>query len=133
MERSTSERIKGPLQNSFVRFLIAGGVNAAFSYGCFVVLMLILQNKELSVTLNLIIAIYFNYNTSRRFVFHSSSKAGKVFKFYLVYFLTYPLNLLHLYITVDLWQWNVYFSQFLTLLYLPLLSYLLQKYLVFRD
>ena len=121
------------LKRPFLRFLLAGGVNALFSYCCFAVLMWLLQNKELAVTLNLIISIFFNYNTARLFVFHSANKLSKIFKFYLVYFLTYPVNLLHLYITVDIWQWNVYFSQFVTLLYFPLLSYILQKKLVFKD
>ena len=121
------------LRNKFVRFLIAGGINTAFSYCCFVILMFFLHNKEIAVTVNLIIAVFFNYNTSSKFVFQTKNKMNQILKFYLVYFLTYPLNLLHLYITVDIWNWNVYVSQFLTLLYLPIINFWLQKKLVFRD
>lgn len=90
--------------------------------------------KEIAVTINLIIAVFFNYNTSARFVFRDKGmKLRKIIKFYIVYCVTYPLNLLHLRITVDIWGWNVYLSQFITLLYMPLINFLLQRELVFRD
>lgn len=121
-------------QNRFFRFLIAGGVNALFGYGCFAVLMYLIGIKEIAVTLNYIIAIFFNYITSSRFVFKDKSmKISQIIKFYLVYLITYPLNLLHVHITVDILHWNVYLSQFATLLYLPIISFLLQRKLVFSD
>lgn len=122
------------LNQKFVRFLIAGGVNTIFSFICFSILMYFIGIKEIAVTLNLIIAVFFNYNTSARFVFQRKKiNLKQIIKFYVVYFVTYPLNLLHLYITVDLWKWNVYLSQFTTLLYMPLISFLLQRRLVFRE
>lgn len=122
------------LNKKFVRFLIAGGINTAFSYAIFIVLIFLLGSKELALTLNLLIAIFFNYNMSARFVFHNRDMNWKqILKFYMVYFLTYPLNLLHLHITVDIWNWNVYFSQFVTLFYMPIINFLLQRKFVFRD
>jgi len=118
----------------FFRFLIAGGINTLFSYCSFAVLMFMLNIKELAVTINLIIAVFFNYNTSSRFVFRDKNMTcQQVLRFYIVYFLTYPLNLLHLYLTVDVWHWNVYFSQFVTLFYMPLISFVLQRKFVFKD
>lgn len=126
--------IKRILNNRFVRFLIAGGINTVFSYCCFAVLMYFLKHKEAAVTINLLIAIFFNYNTSARFVFRDQKMTVmQIVKFYAVYFLTYPLNLLHLYVTVDIWNWNVYLSQFVTLLYMPVINYFLQKKLVFNS
>lgn len=126
--------IRNLLKQKFIRFLIAGGVNTLFSFISFSVLMFLLENKELAVTWNLFVAVFFNYNTSARFVFKEKSMTLKqVLKFYMVYFLTYPLNLLHLHFTVDVWNWNVYLSQFTTLLYMPLLSFLLQRKLVFAP
>lgn len=122
------------LSHRFVRFLMAGAVNAAFSYCCFALLMYLIGIKEIAVTLNLLISIFFNYNTSSRFVFKNEKMTlSQVVRFYAVYFVTYPLNLLHLHITVDVWGWNVYVSQLLTFLYLPFISYFLQKKLVFSG
>ena len=118
----------------FFRFLVAGGINTVFSFLCFSILMLLIGNKEIAVTIILLIAVFFNYNTSARFVFKDSKMhLGQILKFYVVYFITYPLNLLHLYLTVDLWGWNVYLSQFTTLLYMPIISFLLQRKFVFSE
>lgn len=127
-------KIKCLLNKKFVRFLIAGGINTMFSFICFSVLMYLIHIKEIAVTMNLFIAVFFNYNTSARFVFQNKHmELGRIVKFYISYFLTYPLNLFHLYITVDILKWNVYLSQFLTLLYMPVISFLLQKKFVFSK
>jgi len=128
------ELIKRIFHYPFARFLVAGGINTIFGYLCFAVLMYIFNWKELAVTLNYLIAIAFNYFMSSNMVFNSKKTSlNKIFKFYLVYIITYPINLLHLYITVDIWHWNVYVSQFVSLFYIPVISYLLQKKLVFSE
>lgn len=122
------------LRYKFIRFLITGIINTAFSYCCFIAFMFFIKIKEIAVTLELLTAVFFNYNMSSRFVFQKKKSTIKqIVKFYAVYFITYPLNLFHLYITVDLWNWNVYFSQFVTLFYMPVISFILQRRIVFRD
>ena len=128
------DKIKALFKNRFIRFLVAGGINTVFSYCCFSLLMMIIGNKEIAVALNTIIAVFFNYNTSAKFVFRNNDLSLiRIFRFYIVYFITYPLNLLHLYLTVDMWGWNVYVSQLSTLLYFPLITFALQKIIVFRT
>lgn len=128
------KQLKKFLNYKFVRFLIAGGINTVFSYCCFAFFMYFIRVKEVAVTLELLIAVLFNYNMSSRFVFGKKKNSIKrIIKFYVVYFVTYPLNLFHLYITVDLWNWNVYFSQFVTLFYMPIISFILQRQIVFHD
>ena len=120
--------------HKFVRFLFAGVLNTIFSYACFVILMLILNQKEIVATINLIIAVAFNYFTSSKIVFRESKlSAVTIIKFYGVYFITYVLNLIHLHYTVDLWEWNVYLSQLVTLFYMPIISFTLQRLLVFKK
>ena len=115
-----------------IRFLIAGGINTLFSYICFAVIMYITGIKELAVTLNLIICVLFNFMTSSRFVFCDKGISfKKIIKFYGLYFITYILNLIHLRITVDIFGWNVYLSQLATLLYIPWISFFLQRKFVF--
>lgn len=134
MFSTAKEAVRKLCNNKFFRFLIAGGINTLFSYCCFAILMFLFQNKELAVTLNLLIAVFFNYNMSARFVFQEREMSVRqIIKFYLVYLATYPLNLLHLHVTVDIWNWNVYISQLVTLLYMPLINFTLQKLLIFRN
>ena len=56
-----------------------------------------------------------------------------IVKFYGIYAVYYILNLLHLYVTVDLWGWNTYLAQLVSLFYLPIVSFTLQQLLVFRK
>ncbi len=126
--------IKKLFSHKFVRFLFAGGLNTLFSYICFVILMALINQKEIVTTVNLIIAVAFNYLTSSRIVFRDSKFSPiTIAKFYGVYGITYVLNLLHLYITVDKWGWNVYVSQLITLCYMPIISFTLQRLLVFKN
>ena len=126
--------VKKVFSYKFIRFLFAGGLNTLFSYGCFAVLMLIINQKEIVTTLNYIISVAFNYLTSSKIVFKESGFSPLlIVKFYGTYVLTYIINLIHLYVTVDLWGWNVYFSEFITLLYIPIISFTLQRLLVFRK
>lgn len=123
------------IQNELLRFLIAGGINTLFSYCCFACLMFFIGNKEIATTLSFMICIFFNYNMSAKFVFKTAERMNikEILKFYAAYGVTYPLNLIHLKITVDFWGWNVYFSQFVTLFYLPFISYFIQKKFVFKK
>ena len=110
--------LKHLFAKKFFRFLVAGGINTVFSFLCFSILMLLIGNKEIAVTINLLIAVFFNYNTSARFVFKNRKmQLRQILKFYVVYFITYPLNL----------------SQFTTLLYMPIISFLLQRKFVFSE
>ena len=126
--------IKKFLSFKELRFLIAGGVNTIFSYLCFATLMYLINIKEFAVTINLLICVMFNYFTSSKFVFRDKTiNKEKVIKFYGLYLITYILNLIHLRVTVDIWNWNVYIAQLATLLYLPWISFFLQKKIVFIN
>ncbi len=129
-----TELFKKVFQVRYIRFLFAGGINALFGYIVFALLMYLVRNKEIALTISLPIAIFFNYMTSSRFVFKDKEDHFKrVAKFYVTYFITYPINLLHLYLTVDLWHWNVYFSQLVVLVYLPVINFLLQRKFIFQN
>jgi len=125
--------IKKLFSYKFVRFLFAGGINTLFGYACFVFFMWLTKNKEIATTLNLIVAVFFNYITSSKIVFKESKMSPVlILKFYGIYGVTYVLNLIHLHVTVDIWEWNVYLSQLVTLCYMPLISFTLQRLFVFR-
>ena len=98
-----------------LRFLIVGGFNTLFSYIVFFTLYYLLQQKEITVSLTFIIVILFNYQTISKYVF-SNSNEKKFIIFVSVYLVGYFLNLIHLWITVDIYQMNVYWAQILTLI-----------------
>jgi len=114
-----------------LRFLIIGVINTVFSYLVFAVLFYFIQQKEVTVTLSFLIAILFNYQRISKYVF-SESNEKKFITFLFVYLVVYILNLVHLWITVDIFHFNVYYAQILTLLYLPLISFYLNKKLVYK-
>lgn len=114
-----------------VKFIFVGILNTLFGYVIFSVLFFLSGHKELSATLFYIISVLFNYYTISSYVFESSHSAKKLIIFISIYILLYVINLIHLWITVDFYGLNVYFSQFSTLLYLPILSYVLNKKYVF--
>jgi len=115
-----------------LKFLIVGGFNTLFSYIVFFTLYYFIQQKEITVSLTFIIVILFNYQTISRYVF-SNSNEKKFIIFVSVYLVGYFLNLIHLWITVDIYRLNVYWAQILTLFYLPLLSFYLNKKYVFNT
>lgn len=120
------------LKNSKIfRFLFIGIVNTLFSYFIFIILYYFLFNKEMALTLSFIISILFNFQTISKYVFNDS-KQKKFIVFILIYVFTYLLNLLHLFVTVDIYDMNVYLAQFLTLLYLPVISFYLNKNYVYN-
>lgn len=115
------------------KFIFAGIFNTIFGYIIFSLIFYLLNQKELSLTLSFIISIFFNYFTIGSYVFNDNHTSKKLVLFIAVYLFIYLLNLLHLLITVDLLMLNVYFSQFITLFYLPAISYIINKNYVFKK
>ena len=119
------------IDKKVVKFLFVGILNTLFGYIFFSVIFYLLGQKELSLTLTFIVSVLFNYHTISSYVFQSSHSANKLVIFVSIYILLYVINLIHLWITVDVYGLNVYCSQFSTLFYLPILSYKLNEKYVF--
>ena len=121
------------IDKKLVKFIFTGVVNTIFSYLIFVVIFFLTGQKEVTLTISFIIGILFNYYTISSYVFESTHNNKKIRYFFLVYLLLYMLNLIHLFITVNLFNFDVYLSQLITLIYLPLLSFYLNKKYVFTE
>ena len=113
-----------------IRFLMTGVVNTLFGYMIFFILYYLIQEKYMAVTIALIISILFNYQTISNYVFTDANEK-KIITFIAVYLFTYILDLVHLWITVDIYHMNVYWASLLTLFYLPLISFYLNKRFVY--
>ena len=121
------------VDKNIYKFIFAGILNTIFGYIIFSLIFYLLNQKELSLTLSFIISIFFNYFTIGSYVFNNNHTSKKLVSFIAVYLFIYLLNLLHLLITVDLLLLNVYLSQFITLFYLPAISYIINKNYVFKK
>lgn len=121
------------INSQFIRFLFTGFLNTLFSYLVFVVIYFFLQQKELTVTLTTIIAVTFNFYSYKKLVFKDSNNQ-RLWMFIGVYFLIYILSLVHLWITVDIYGINVYLAQLISLFYMPLIGfYLNRKYVYLKE
>ncbi len=118
------------INKQFIKFLITGGINTLFSYVVFVIVFYLIQQKELTVTLTTIIAVSFNFQSYKHIVFKNSTNQ-KLIIFIGVYFFMYILALIHLWIFVDIYNYNVYIAQLFSLLYMPLLGFYLNRKYVY--
>ncbi len=117
--------------NSFLRFLIIGGINTAFGYGLFSLLLFIGIHYSFASALGTIGGVLFNYQTTRHLVFTSKQK-NKLVHFSLVYLLIYILNITCLTI-FDHLQVNLYLAGAILILPMAILGFLLNKIWVFHE
>ncbi len=83
-----SETIRRALENRFVRFLLVGGLNTAFGYGVFALLVLAGVHYAVAAFFSTVLGVLFNFRTTGRLVFGSRDDR-LLFRFVLVYAITY--------------------------------------------
>jgi len=113
----------------FIRFLFVGGINTAFGYLIFSVLILLQIHYSIASLLATILGVIFNYFTTGRIVFDNSDPKLLV-KFFGVYGITYLINLIFLLI-FDSFQINMLIAGAILIFPLAILSYFLNKIFVF--
>ncbi len=80
-----------PALPRFARYLVVGGVNTAFGYTTFAVLLRLGLHYAVAALLSTILGVLFNFQTIGRLVF-GSRDPSLVFRFVGVYAATYLLN-----------------------------------------
>ena len=113
------------------RFVIIGGLNTLFGYLLYAGLFVLFDNVTLALLLSTIIGVLFNFKTTGHFVFENKDKS-LIFLFVGVYTFVFLTNLALLQLLIAqgvtaLW------SQALLLPLIALLTYYLQKIIVFRT
>lgn len=99
-KRHVMKRIQTLFRSEFVRYVIAGGVNSVFSYGVYLLLLLILPYPA-AYTISYFAGIPTGYVLNALFVFRQPLQWGKAFQFPVVFILQYGLGLLFTVILVD--------------------------------
>lgn len=81
------------LSGRFVRFLLVGGLNTAFSYALFAVCILIGMAYPIAALLAAVISVLFNFKSYGTLVF-GSRDSSRILRFFGVYALTYGIGVL---------------------------------------
>lgn len=113
----------------FLRFLIAGGLNTAFSYALFSCLVYVGVDNNISVTICYIIGVVFNYKTIGSLAFKDKSKKSFI-NFLAIYVCSYFLNIIALDMLVN-FGLSAYLAALIIAAPLAVVVFLLNKRYVF--
>jgi putative flippase GtrA len=122
---------KNTTKLELLRFLIIGSINTLFSYSLFCFFIAIKTPHVLAISLAYVCGVTFNFQTIGRFVFKSHNNR-LIFKFTLVYLLLYVINLGTIELTNHFIA-NWYLSGGITSIFCAAISFILNKYWVFKK
>jgi putative flippase GtrA len=126
-------KIKSLLNNVKIRFLIVGCLNTLVGYLTYALLIYININYLIANTISTIIGITHSYIWNRLFTFKSNNSIKKeIFKFISVYFISYILGLLNLYILVNILGTNEYIAGIINIFITTIISWFGHRYFSFR-
>jgi len=131
VERVRREFIDPLLGRRFVRFLLVGGINAAFAYAVYAMFLFVGLNYALANLLSLIVSLLFSFKTQGRWVFNNTARK-LFFRFCICWGLIYLCNIGFIR-QMLIFGLDAYAAGALALPFIAVLSYLLQKYLVFNT
>lgn len=123
--------IKRLLKLEFIRFLFVGAVNTLFGYGVYYLARLISHSDAISLIFANVLGVLFNFNTLGKIVF-KNHELKLIFRFFLVYAIIYVVNLSALKI-MNYFGLESIIGQAFLVIPIALLSYILNKILVFRN
>lgn len=124
-------------QSEIARFVIVGSINNGLSYAIFAGLFYSLGNVfhyQILIILNYLIIIPISYLGMKFLVFRSNDNnyASELLKFSLLVLAVYLVNFCAVYLFVERIKCSIMASQLLSLLIAAIVSYLLNRVLVFR-
>lgn len=117
--------------NQLFRFLIVGGINTIFGYSIYALFTFIGLHYAIAALLAQICGILFNFNTTGKIVFNNKN-SRLFFRFAVVYAITYAANVLALKGFFQI-NFNMYIAGAILVFPMSLLSFILNKSLVFTD
>ena len=121
---------RDPATRRFVSFLAVGGLNTAFGYGAFALLILVGARAGTALAGATIVGVLFNFNTVGRLVFRSRDP-GLLPRFLAVYAVQFAINLLALR-ALGRAGLSPLLAQLALVLPLALLSFVAMRRFVFR-
>lgn len=119
------------LKKQVIRFIIVGTINTAFYYTLFSLFIFLSIDYKFSVLFATIIGVIFSYFMFGKFVF-ANNRITNFSKFIFVYILLYFINI-GLIFCFEIFVSNYYISGFLAMIICAILSYILNKKIVFTK
>lgn len=123
--------VKDVFKHKLIKYASVGIINTIFSYTIFSILIKIGLQYYSAAILCSLCSILFNFKTIGHLVFKNADNK-LIFKFFLVYAITTTLNILLLDVQLKL-NINIYLASAVLLMPLGLLSFILNKTLVFKE
>ncbi len=129
--------IKKFFERQFIRFLFVAGLNTAFGWCIFSLLRFLfglIPDIDALLFANLfgtIISVLFNFKTYGHLVFRNKDRR-LLFKFVLVYIITFFVNYFSIHFLEVLWNINNYWGALIMAVPVGLLNYLLNNLFVFN-
>ncbi len=114
------------------RFLIVGFINTCFYYSLFALLIYFDINYKLSVLLATAIGVFFSFSTFGKYVFNNTN-IKLIFKFILSYGVLYIIHIFIISNLLSLFAISIYFAGFIALAPMVVLTYIFNKFFVFKD
>ena len=118
-----------------VHYLIAGGLTTLVSVGSYALFRFIINNYKICTVLSWIAAVTFAYFINKGFVFNSKTdkKMLEFAKFVFARLLTLGIELLTMFVFVDLLKINDFVSKIIVQFVIVVLNYVFSKIFVFNK
>ena len=119
---------------SSFRFLVAGIINTLFGFIVGILFLSILPfHYTLTIFLSTIISVCFNYVTSLTYVFKKINSKKTTIRYFLVYLIMYLINMICISILINQFSMSDILAFALCSPAIIVLTYLLQKNIVFQN
>jgi len=118
------------LKHEFIRFILVGVLNTIFGYSIYALFIFIGFNFVIASFFATIIGILFNFQTIGRLVFQAHDNR-LIFRFFMVYGIVFLFGIIFIWL-LKLIGLNNYIAGLITLFPNAIISYLLNKFYVYR-
>lgn len=120
------------MTSQFFVFILVGILNTLFGYGLFAFFIFLNVHYSLAVFLSTALGVLFNFKTTGSLVFRNSNNR-LIFRFIVAYTIVYVLNIFFLWLLKRAGFENMYLNGFVLLVPLAMISFILNKFFVFRG
>lgn len=119
----------------FIKFNIVGIINTALTYGVYSLTVFLTDNYNVALIADYSIGIATSFILNKYITFKNKDKINfsMIFKMILSYVPSFVLNLISLHVLIGKLNWNKYLAQLLTAACIAYISFILQKFFVFKK
>jgi putative flippase GtrA len=113
----------------WIRFLVGGGINTAFTYGIYLILMLFVH-YQIAYLISYIVGVVFAYWFNAVIVFKVPLSRKGLFSYPIIYIIQYTISAFLLNIFVETLQIDKTFAPLMIIIIMIPLTYVLNKYVL---